>query len=219
MNIFSWLLIPFVFYLFFTFRADFKRPTLVYALIAALATATLIFIIEFFISWGSVRSVLPTFGKLFLYALKRESLVPLIISLLAFWLFRGSLWDKNNHYSFSANFIFFGIIFFIIGLGENLYNRFDSDFYQIICAPIIRLSMALVASYLLTVAESLNFRVGALLLGLSVLVYGALTSLGYGFFYSRMGIYLLPVMAFVIIVPLLLYLFLPREYGARGLLS
>lgn len=219
MNIFSWVLIPVVFYLFFLRRSDFRDSALFYALIAGLITATVIYIVGFFISWGSIRSVLPTFWKLFFYALKRETVVPLIIALLGFWLFRGSLWEKNNDYSFSANFIFFGVIFFIIGCGENLYNRYDSDIYQIICAPLFRLSIVFVASYLLAIAESLSLRAVSLLLVFCLLIYGSLCSLGYAFFYSRNSLWLLLILGFAFIIPLSLFLFLPKQYGAKGLIS
>lgn len=213
MNIFSWVLIPSVVLIYWWGRSLLWKKDYWFAVAAGCLAASFIFVVEFFISWGSTRSVSPFFLDLYFYSWKRETLLPIVFLLLWFWLFRGALWKKNEEITFLPILLYTSIIFYSAGLAENLYNRYDSDFYQIILNPINKLLLVFFTAQMLSVAESLNNRIAALLVALTVPLYGMMLSFSYGCWYSNHKIEILLIFSLMILIVLLSLLFSSEKMG------
>lgn len=207
MNIFSWVLIPSVLSIYWLGRSLVWKKDYLFAVAAALLVATFIFVVEFFISWGSARSLNPFFVNLYFYSLKRETLLPILLLLCGFWFFRGSLWKKNEEITFIPILLYTSIIFYSCGLAENIYNKYDSDFYQIILNPINKLLLLFFSAQMLALAECLNNRIVALLVALTIPLYGMGLSFSYACWYSnyKIGLPLIGGGVMVIVVFLLLF--------------
>lgn len=207
MNIFNVIVIPVVIALFFLLKQVKFEKGLLYSVLGAFLIASLLWIYEFILYKTIHQLVEPSFGYLYGYSLLRETLIPILTALLFYWLLRGSFWKKNLDISLGQLLLYFGTIFFILGIGENLYNRFDTDLYQVIYSPLQRLILVFGSAFILNYAEKMANRVSALFIALTIPVFASLFSLSYALFYSLNGVYLLVTIPLLLLVPLMFIIF------------